>query len=310
MPWNRPRTNTFFRLPALALLLGLLPQTVMAQILSTGDGNLFANGPAFDAGFLATNKIKSIKGTVSTKADLKPIRDVGLVQEYAFNRKGEWIMQLTTAEVSGKPTDTTLVFRSFGQATVPQYLRTINGAGVSTYRYEYDSLNRVVGQAYYREENIGDGQLRFRPGRQFLITEEAFRYPQGGDLTSRKQYLNGQGKVYKELTVTVDTLGNFVEKTTRFNITQRRQTFTYSYNAENRVQEITEFSNVVGRYSVTYQYEYDEVGNVISEKTYRNGDLKQTKEFLYDERLLLSALLWRDEGSQSIRIVRFAYEFY
>lgn len=310
MPWNRPTTKAFFRWTGLVLAGCLLPLLLPAQILLTGDGNLFYKAPAFNPTFLATNKIKAIRGKVSNKVDLKPIRDIGLVQEYSFNRKGEWILQLETKEVSGQPTDTTLRFRSFGPNPVCQYLRIIDASGVTTYRYTYDSLNRVTQEAYYREENKGSGMLRFRPGRQFLITEEAFQYSEGGTYTTRQQFLNNQNKVYKELVVTRDSLGNLVEKNTRFNITQRRQTFTYSYNANNQIQEITEFSNVSGRYSITYKYAYDEVGNVVSEKTFRNGELQHSKEFLYDERMLLSALLWRSEATQSIQIVRFSYEFF
>ena len=63
----------------------MIPTSFLGQMLDNSDCAAFSGEPFFYTEFIRSNKIKSITGVVSTKADLQVIKSKGLVTKFFFD---------------------------------------------------------------------------------------------------------------------------------------------------------------------------------------------------------------------------------
>ena len=75
----------------LFLTVLILPAYFSAQLLDNRGCEVFSGEPFFYAEFIRSNKIKSITGSVSTKADLQVIKSKGLIVKFLFDDAGNLI---------------------------------------------------------------------------------------------------------------------------------------------------------------------------------------------------------------------------
>ena len=293
----------------LLLLTLIITFSGQAQILDPQEGELFVSEPPFRQSFIRDNKIKAIRGTVSLKSPLKSIVELGLIQEFEFDEEGRVTYTMESA-ASGESKDTVIAVYEYNDQGL---LTTLHGSdlkGYFAYDYTYDANDQVISQVYYREENEGSGKRNFKAGKRFRIAEEKFEYQKQSELALKKRYLNNEERPYKDLVTMHNEYGHVVEKDTRFVVTNRRNTLTYSYDDINRLSRLEDFSNITDRNILIYDYTYDDIGNLEQEALMRNGEKISTRSMLYDQRMFLDVQLIKDEKTEDITIIRYTYEFF
>lgn len=286
----------------------LLVFTTEAQILDNSQFRLFGDKPFFNEDFIQSNKIRLIRGSISTKRELQPIRNQGMLQEFHFDEQGRLVRQLETIQQQNSA-DTTRIFYQYDdiQRLVTE-LQTTNKS-FHSYQYEYDSLNNVVAQNY-SHGNYSDSLTDSLKTHEHLVKTDRFSYAVLSPNQVRKTYYNSVGKPFKENIIIRDSLGNIQEENTRFIVTNRHINTFYTYDEMMRLKEVREESDVIGMHVTLYQYTYDEVGNIYEEKTIKNGKEKTLKQFLYSpQSMVLNAMLIKDIETNIITIIQYSYEY-
>lgn len=290
------------------MLLACSPRIGAAQILKN-QGQLFEETNFFNQEFIRDNKIKAIKGSVADKADLKPIKDLGLRHEYYFNEDG--LLTGMLEEVVGASGTivqllTLFEYNELGNVVVK---RGSDLEGFYSWHYEYNSAGFLIRETYHRETNKGSSSEDFELDRQIKVFSETFEYPVATDKQQKKVFYNREGKEYKTLMSYWNEYGNLSEKLEVFTVTNRKQTKTYSYDEKHRLGMLTDKSSHGS--TMEHQYSYDAMGFVEAEAITRNGKPNKEIEYMYDKATyLLTARLIRDEDTASIRIIQYETEFF
>lgn len=282
--------------------------TVEAQILDNSQFRLFGDKPFFNEDFIKSNKIKVISGSISTKRELQPIRNQGMLQEFYFDEQGRLVRQLETIQQQNS-SDTSRIFYQYDdiQRLVAELQTT--SKSFHSYQYEYDSAYNVVAQNY-SHGNYSDSLNDSLKTREHLVKTDRFSYESLNKEQMRKTYYNSVGKPFKQNIIIRDSLGNIQEENTRFIVTNRHINTFYTYDEMMRLKEVREESDVIGMHVTLYQYTYDEVGNIYEEKTIKNGKEKTVKQFLYaPQSMVLNALLIKDIETNIITIIQYSYEY-
>lgn len=279
-----------------------------AQMLQN-EGNLFADHRFFNAEFIRENGIKAIKGTVASKKDLEPIRQLNLRHEYYFNRNGNLTGTLEeVAGPSGEPVAllTVYEYNQQGQLTVK---RGSDRDGFFSWHYEYDAEGRVVRETYYRETGSGTSAADFEPDRKIKVFSETFEYPVDTDTQQKRVYYNRDGLEYKTRMRYRNEYGNLTEELETFTVSNRKNSNTFAYDEKHRLKTFTEQSSHGNK--LVHTYSYDSLDFVQSESIVKNDQQATEVQFMYDKATyLLSARLVRDEATATIHIYEYQTEFW
>jgi len=308
-----PKISTIARLSLYGwvLLLLLISISGHSQIL-LNNGHLFSDDPSFfNEEFIRKNKIRAIKGKIAEKRELKPIRQLGLVQEFFFDQQGRLKGQLETNKQTGGGKGKVLSTYEYDSKGRLKVWRGTDPDGFFSWSYNYDTDDRLAKKSYRRETSKSKDDGQFELDRQIEITSESYAYPYTSDKQTKRVYINGQGKPFKNIVSNFDEYGNLIEEEETYIVTKRRTRYSYEYDDFQRlaIKRETPSGNVGN--TMEYRYRYDAYGNVEEEKIYRNGDLTLEREWLYDKAtLLLSAMLIKDVGTGTIRIIQYEVEFW
>jgi ABC-type antimicrobial peptide transport system permease subunit len=242
---------------------------------------------------------------------MQPITREGTIEKYLFDKRGQLIERIKTFRMRGGMIDTTQDYFSYNDLEHLVAQTTYNVGGYNATRYEYDENGRLQKESYLRGENTASYSYQLQKGRETIIKEETFTYEELSDTSYKRVYLNSAGKPYREMVVTTNNLGQVLSEITRYYLTNKKHSITYQYDAKGRLNKIIDYSNLLGVQTTTYEFGYDEYDNLYSSKVYKDGKLKQSKEFLYDvQTFLLKAQLTKDESTNTIRIVQYEYEYF
>ena len=283
-------------------------QPASAQLFEN-KGELFTETDFFNREFIRDNKIKSIKGTVADKDDLKPIEQLNLRNEYYFDEEGR--LKGILEEVASKDTTplqliTLFEYDATGNVVVK---RGSDRDGFFSWRYEYNDDGYMVRETYNRETNKGSSSADFELDRQIKVHTETFEYPVHTDEQQKKVFFNREGREYKTQMRYWGAYGHLTEELEVFTVSNRKTTKTYAYDEMHRLAKRTETSSHGSE--LVREFDYDDLGFVESEKVLRNGTLIKDIAYMYDPATyMLSARLIRDEEEQSIRIIQYETEFF
>ena len=295
----------------LVLFLILISEICIGQILESYQGNKKQGRSVFNSEFIKKNMIKTITGRVSLKREMQPIRREGTVEQYTFNRNGEMVERLKSFKMRGGQIDTTQDYFKYNDVEHLIAQTTFTLSGYNSIRYQYNSEGKPTQETFIRGEIINSNSYKLKKGKETVLKNEEFSYVPIHDSIYKKIYLNRVGKPYKETVVSENALGQMKGEHTRYYLTNKKESITYQYDVQGRLKKIIDYSNLLGLQTITNTFEYDEFGNLFSGKTYKNGKLTHSQEFIYFvQTFLLKAQLSKNESDNSIKIIQYSYEYY
>jgi len=288
-------------------LFFFIPVTVVySQMLDNSAGELFSEDPKFNAQFISKNKIRSITGHYSTKADYDRIRPTNNVYYYEFNKNGQLSKDYKTHR-----RDTVVrsyEYNSKGRLSVK---RQSDQFGFHSYHYQYDSLNRITKKEYRRDENSTGSKIDFKLNKSFSISTESYTY-EISDKQVKKSYFNSLGRLYKIAFFYTDENDYlYKEESKSINGNSRSET-TFVYNERGFIKEKTSEKELTRKVTARIKFEYDKQNNILAQHYYRNGVYKTEFQIVYNSsNMLMSALLARDIETNVITILKFSeYSYY
>ncbi|MCB0482168.1 MAG: hypothetical protein KDC83_12090 [Flavobacteriales bacterium] len=293
------------------LLLTFFGQTLSCQILDNYQGKLYSGECIFNEDFIKQNNIKTIIGSISVKSEMQPIRSLGTLDMYTFNRSGKLIEHLNSFKLRGGRIDTTQDFYQYNDLEHLVSVMSYDLSGYDASSFEYDAEGNLKKEVFLRGENKSPYSKQIEKGKETVLKSETFEFELVNDSTKKKIYINSAGKPYKETVITYNRLDQKKSESTTFYLTNKKSMITYQYDVQGRLEKIHDFSNLLGNLTITYTYEYDEYGNLYSSKVYKDGKLTYSKEFIYHvQTFLLKAQLTKDEERNEIKIIQYEYGYY
>ncbi|UTW63435.1 RHS repeat protein [bacterium SCSIO 12741] len=282
-----------------------------AQILDNNQGKLYQGDCIFNGKFLRDNGIQSITGEISVKKEMRPITHMGTIDQYLFNEKGQLLEHIKSFRLRGGQIDTTQDYFKYNDLDHLVSKTSVMLSGYDAIRYQYDAEGNRSGQTWLRGENKSPFSFHLEKGKESIIKEESYENETVSDSIRKRVYLNAEGKPYKETLFRFNSLGHCSAENTRYYLTNKKNTITYSYDVEGRLTKIIDHSNIMGNLTLTYTYTYDELSNLTESKVHKNGKLIETRQFLYFvQTLLLKAQLIKNEESGEIKIIKYKYQYF
>ncbi len=293
----------------ITILLAIIQNCVFTQILDINQP-LFTDKPFFNQSFIKTNKIKSIKGSISSKKVRDIIRTKGLDYYYEFNNDGTLLMQLASHDSKGLK-DSSIITYCYNETGRVSIKRKSDSYGYYSHHYKYNENGNVVLQTYCRDENRFECKSKFELKKQYTIIADSFSYKQISNTQTKKLFYNNSGKIFKEQTNYYNELGYLIEEYTKFLIGNKKKKVTYEYDEMGRLYKKHTYINIASNKKKTEEYSYDEIGNVLDIKIYENEKYITRKQFLYDNKtMLLIAQIIQDIESEFLRIIQYKYTFF
>lgn len=281
-----------------------------AQILDINKP-LFSDEPFFNANFIRLNKIKSIKGSRSSKKVKDIIRTKGLDFYYEFNTAGNLTMQISTFHDPKLRKDTNVINYYYNNTNNLILIRKNDSYGYYSHEYSYDKSGGINKQTYCREENLCDAKNYFQLGNRYVIKSDSFSYQKLSDKQIQKTFYNNYKKAYKEQTDYYNELGYLTEEYTKFLIGNKKHRTTYQYDEKGRVIEIITNADLNNPNTKTEKFFYDDLDNILEIKIYENDTYKISKQFLYDKTtFLLTAQLIQEVETEFVKIIQYHYTFF
>ncbi|MFT7156015.1 MAG: hypothetical protein ACI8Q1_001019 [Parvicella sp.] len=280
------------------------------QLIDNSDCKAFTDVPFFDTMFVRQNGVKSIKGHVSTKKDLKVIKSSNQMTSYNFDRSGRLETQLGTFNTSGIK-DSNYLSYEYDERNNLILQRTSDSYGFFSYKYTYDDSNRVTSKTYCREESSGTDRFHFELGKQFTIVKESYKYIDSDSIVNKSVY-NNHDRIYQKYTYHYSDLDLLTAIKSQYIISKKQTETTFKYNDLSQVVHMKFVKNLKNPDEVQVtKFQYDELGNLTYIDEYKGINHVTHKEVLYDRsNYLLKALLVQDVATNHITIIKFTTVFY
>ncbi len=280
-----------------------------SQMIYNHIGEVFSDDPFFNNAFIASNKLKSLNGVISSKKELGAIQSSRLVQGYQYNLKGQLVSQYNS-KLQNKKRDTSFTYYQYNNEGQLILKRISDSYGFYSYSYEYDSLGQMSKNTFSREKNIGKSKANFILGKQYIIFNETYKYEKSDSLMI-KVIMNNNQRPYQKNTYKYDKLGYLKEEKTQLLINNKTHLTLYNYNEKGGLKKVENFKQQSKSPYKTVKYQYDEWGNLTYMDEYKDGIQVIHKEILYDpSTLVLKTILSQDLVSNLITIIKFKPKFY
>jgi hypothetical protein len=320
----------------LILLFGL--GSARAQVFNPPIQHIADNIPDFNFGEIKKRKIRSIVFDMVDKKDWQVAEDRDLSRHYEFDTLGRIsrcyytvVSRIIQKEFHTAPVyrkrrmispghsytknvyefDTlsyTFLYNQKGNLSCKRY--NDGNAYNSTY-YWYDSLDRPTRVLYCKETNVSNDKSVFVLGMQQKQFEENYTYTFTSDVQYKKQCLNDEGRVFKEIIVTFTKFNKPKQYNESFVATWINQVTDFSYNDKNRLIEKKYTSNAGGAVEIKDTFEYDKNDFLDMEKHFKNGLMVSETGYVNDLASgLPTSYVTRDPINKSMQIVRLIYNYY
>lgn len=277
-----------------------------SQMLDNSKGETFSNTPFFNTAFVKLNKVKSIKGYYSSKAELAPIEKSKNIYVYQFNQKGELIKEFKT-----KNNDTIVSQYNYDNTGNLSQIRKSDKYGFHSYHYAYDSKHRMISNEYRRDINKSRDKTNFELDKSFYISSEFYTY-ENTSVRLKKTYYNSKNRAFKTEFFHRDKDDYLLKKDYQLKTSSGRGLTTYKYGNKGLVTEKVTETHIIEKSTTKMRFEYDEFENVLAQHYYRNGKYLTEYQIIYNEKtMLLSAILTRDVKLNIITILKLTdYSFF
>src|SRR5262249_27727426 len=153
-----------------------------------------------------------------------------------------------------------------------------SGTVLASYVYAYDNADRVT------SETINGGLRTFSYDNTNQLTNDggtAFTYDANGNRTMAGYQTGSANRMSNDgtYTYTYDAAGNV----TKMSKGPLAETWTYSYDLNNRMTGLEERQTDGGMLLVKATYTYDVVGHRVQDETWQSGIGTSTARFAYDD---------------------------
>tara|TARA_R110000782_G_scaffold270486_1_gene372037 strand:- start:102249 stop:103157 length:909 start_codon:yes stop_codon:yes gene_type:complete len=290
-------------------LFFLLSLNTKAQLLDANK-QLFDEDPFFNEKFIKINKIKSIKGSWSSKKVKDIIRKKNVDFYYEFNENGMLQQQYSTFLSQNIKKDTSVIAYTYNSESKIIVKRKTDNNGFFSLTYDYDAKGNLLKETYAREENASNTKNDFSLKKQYIIKTDSFHFEKLSKNQEKITYYNSYGKSYKETFYYYDELGYLSEVYTKYLIGNKKSKITYKFNETGRLGERTTHTDLNKDLIKKEEFIYDEIGNLMEIKTYENNEYKTSTQFLYDKNMLMTAQLTKVIATEFLTIIQYEYSFY
>ena len=291
------------------LLFCLSINQLFAQMINNESGQIFTETPFFNEKYIRSVKLKSIKGTISSKKELGSIKSSGKNEAYIFNEKGNLTIHYLTSKTKSK-LDTTFTFYEYNLKNENTIFRVSDSYGFYSYSKKYNNLGKLINKTYSREKNSSKSKMNFKLEENYVIFEESYLY-ENKDSTIEVTTLNSNGRPYQRQIYYYDSFNYLYKIHTRLLISNSTKFEKYSYNDRGFLKSIQYFNNENETPIKELRYDYDEWGNVTFMDEYKDNIRVIHKELLYyPSTLILKTILSQDLVSNLITIIKYKPEFY
>jgi|GEM_PF-5829093 len=270
----------------LFLLLTFFWISASAQVFDDTKGNFSSSGPVYRAGFISSNKIKSIKINYQRKKDGKPMEPIADKDLLVFDREGNLTNQ-TQIRQNRIKTDSVKWEKRYHNHLIEEETR-FDALGKYKISTSYNDTGKPIHKTITRDE--------------IQISDESGAWAENSCVWS-----NASGNAYLRVAEDYNQFGLLIRRKEIYLITERFSETEYSYDEKGRIMQCTEKS-LDGKLSI-FQYFYTEPGELISMKMKSGTSKEEDFELLY-ENGLPSAFIQRDISTNIMRIGKFEYEFY
>ena len=291
------------------LLFCLSINQLFAQMINNESGQIFTDTPFFNEKYIRSVKLKSIKGTISSKKELGAIKNSGKKEAYIFNEKGNLTIHYLSSRTKSK-SDTTFKFYQYNPKNENTIFRVSDSYGFYSYDKKYNSQGKLINKTYSREKNASKSKMNFKLEEKYVIFEESYNY-KDKDSTLEVTTLNSNGRPYQRQIYQYDSYNYLSQIHTRLLISNKTKYEKYQYNDKGFLKSIQYFNNENKAPIKEFRYDYDEWGNVTFMDEYKENVRVIHKELLYDpSTLILKTILSQDLVSNLITIIKYKPEFY
>ena len=290
-------------------LFFLLSLNTKAQLLDANK-QLFDEDPFFNEKFIKINKIKSIKGSWSSKKVKDIIRKKNVDFYYEFDENGMLQQQYSTFLSQDIKKDTNVIAYTYNNENKIIVKRKTDNNGFFSLTYDYDAKGNLLKETYAREENASNTKNDFNLKKQYIIKTDSFHYERLSNNQEKITHYNSYGKSYKETFYYYDNLGYLSEVYTKYLIGNKKSKITYKYNETGKLSERTTHADLNKNFIKKEVFIYDEIGNLMEIKTYENDEYKTSTQFLYDKNMLMTAQLTKVITTEFLTIIQYEYGFY
>lgn len=295
---------------ATAILIGLNPLDLSAQLIDKTSGKFFTNRPFFNEQVIREKGIKSISGIeIHYKLGDKP-RDTDYFRTYNFNQKGQLIQQLESVELT-KEADTLVTYYDYDAKGNITAVRQNDEYGNYAYIYDYDEEGRVINEEYRRNLTAHvDKSPDFKLGEEFIVSAEKSTY-ENYDGQQKRILYNSDNLPYKNVTTYTNRKGFITEEVEKFARMPGSKSTKFHYNHKSELDSITVRSNISGFQNRSFVYGYDKKGNLLKKEEFKNGTYISQYQILYNEEtMLIDDVLVQHISTDFIKVVelrKYAY---
>lgn len=321
----------------LLLFLFLIHLTTKAQLIIPGNGGNTENSFSFNSAEIKNRKIKTIIFEIVDKKDFQVVENKDLSRHYEFDDEGRLKRSYYTVikKIIQKEFHTGPVYRhkhlisNGGSYTKEVYefdtlstnyfydtkgnligKRFNDGTFYNATYFKYDSIGRVINLLSCKETNANADKNVFTLGMQQINFEEKYKYINSSVNQYKKQYLNDEGRIFKEVIVTLNADKQPKQYNESYVTTWINQVTDFTYNSKNRLIEKKYTSNASENIELKETYEYDGNNLLNTEKHYKNNVLQTETGYVNDaDTKLLNSFVTRDYINKSMLIVKLIYTY-
>ena len=284
----------------LALFIVLFFNNLQGQFILNQEGQAFGTTPFFNAELIAAQHIKTIEGFYTYKKGNEAFKPSLDAFSYRFNTSGQLISSLEIRQ-KGSVKDTLFhhyAYHADGKLSMHRF--SAYGGAISEH-YAYDSLQRLVSMALYRDvfDHRQDSLLS-----SFKMRTETLRYHQGngGNYT---RYNNYQ-KPYLEVSLEHDNNQFLKRSVAYYRISQHSETTLYTYNREGLLASKACYIDSAQVAKEEWRYRYDQWGNLIEMHQYVQGVFQKDFQIVYDYKTgFLGSVIQKENATDHMSILRF-----
>ncbi len=177
--------------------------------------------------------------------------------------------------------------------------------------FKYDSVGRVINLLSCKETNANADKNVFTLGMQQINFEEKYKYINSSPNQYKKQYLNDENRIFKEVIVSLNDDKQPKQYNESYVTTWINQVTDFTYNTKNQLIEKKYTSNASENIELKETYEYDASNLLNTEKHYKNNVLQTETGYVNDpDNKLLNSFVTRDYINKSMLIVKLIYIYY
>lgn len=283
----------------LIIFVSLISVSLFGQMLDNREGFAFTDQPFFNASFIRSNKIDTVRGKYIIRKPGKSFNRTEYFQEFTFDNSGRLISQTETFPEDGT-VDSTATHYGYDELGQLTSIKRKTKEGFILTEYKRDSIGRVIAEVKSKMYSDASGS-----SRSTQLNSESYSYI---DLESqwRRISYNSYGKPFLEEIFYEDQDGYLTRKKDIIKMTSKKFIHEYEYDDNGYLSAIRKKEDKSENYMEEVTFTYDEFGNLTEKQIYSNGEHITDIQIIYNNKTgLLSSIITRSITTGILAILQF-----